>query len=310
MSSGRLSPSKSVLQLLVAGSTAAVTACSPADVRIVLGYEGMGRYVAAAQASPEPDLAALFQEHVVEPIWEACAAGAELESYVAPMLSQPIVDLDGLDRAVDALTESDTRAVVEEAVERAARALPGPATTVCVFAVDPLWTWIRDDMSGVSGVTPGAGRVWIQIYPEGDWQVEIGPAVAHEYHHSVRMALMQEPIAETNLIGGMVLEGMADSFVRVLYPDRALDPWTDALTPEQETAAWEVMQPYLETTGIDTVDSFLFGSRDDVPRWAGYTIGFHIVQAFLQRNPEASVASWTPLDSREILTRSGYSGER
>ena len=35
----------------------------PADVTIVLVYEGMGRYVAAAQASPEPDLAALFQEH-------------------------------------------------------------------------------------------------------------------------------------------------------------------------------------------------------------------------------------------------------
>ena len=90
----------------------------------------------------------------------------------------------------------------------------------------------------------------------------------------------------------------------------AVDPWTDALTPEQETAAWEVMQPYLETTGIDTVDSFLFGRRDDVPTWAGYTIGFHIVQAFLQKTPEASVPSWTALDSREMLTRSGYSGER
>ena len=308
MTTGRLSPSKSVLQLLVAGSTAAVTACSPVEVTIVLGYEGMERYVAAAQASPEPDLAALFQEHVVAPVWEACAAGAELESYVAPMLST-IEDLDGLDRAVDALIESDTGALVEEAVERAARALPGPPTTVCVFAVDPLWTWVRYDLNGVSGFTPGAGRVWIQIYPEGDWQVQIGPAIAHEYHHSVRMALLQEPVAETNLIGGMVLEGLADSFTRVLYPDRPLDPWIDALTREQETAAWEVMQPYLEITG-DTIASFLFGRRDDLPRWAGYTIGFHIVQAFLQRNPEASVASWTPLDSREILTRSGYSGER
>ena len=96
----------------------------------------------------------------------------------------------------------------------------------------------------------------------------------------------------------------------MLYPDRTLDPWNDALTPEQETATWAVMQPYLETTGIDTVDSFLFGTRDDVPRFAGYTIGFHIVQAFLQRNPEAPVASWTRLGSREMLTRSGYSGER
>ena len=307
MSTGRPSPSKSVLQLLVTAATAAVTACSSVEVTIVLGYEGMGRYVAAAQASPESDLAALFQEHVVAPIWEACAAGAELELYVTPMLST-IEDLDGLDRAVDALTESDTQVLVEEAVDRAARVLPGPPTTVCVFAVDPLWTYVRDNLNGVSGVTPGAGRVWIQIYPEGDWQVEIGPAIAHEYHHSVRMALMKEPVAETDLVDEMVLEGLADSFTRVLYPDRPLDPWIDALTPEQETAAWEVMQPYLDTTG-DTVDSFLFGTRDDLPRWAGYTIGFHIVQAFLQRNPEASVASWTSLDSREILTRSGYSGE-
>lgn len=35
---------------------------------------------------------------------------------------------------------------------------------------------------------------------------------------------MKEPIAEVNVVDGMVLEGMADSFVRVLYPDRALDP--------------------------------------------------------------------------------------
>ncbi len=50
----------------------------------------------------------------------------------------------------------------------------------------------------------------------------------------------------------------------------------------------------------------MFG-LDGTPRWTGYTIGFHIVQSYLQNHPNADVDEWTDKDTHDLLAESGYS---
>ena len=99
----------------------------------------------------------------------------------------------------------------------------------------------------------------------------------------------------------------ADSFARLVYPDLN-PPLTDALSIEQEAEVWEVMQDQLDTTNYAIKRRFMFGGGRSVLRWSGYTIGFHIVQAFLRRHPEASVDKWTTMDAHDIYSESGYDG--
>ena len=50
----------------------------------------------------------------------------------------------------------------------------------------------------------------------------------------------------------------------------------------------------------------MFGDGKDYPRWSGYTIGYRIVQNYLEKNPEINVDAWTNMSSSDILEKSGY----
>lgn len=276
-------------------------------VTIVRGFEGMRNYVVAAQSETNPDLAALFRDHVVNPYWDSCAQGARYESLVTSAIDTPIEDLAELSKAVETIDTSGVEALIADALEDASSLLPGGPTTVCVFAADPKETFILEAMNGVTGFSPGAGRIWLQIYPGGGWLDEVAAAVAHEYHHSVSFEMdAQNPSRPIDLLDSILLEGRADSFAALLYPEKSY-PWTEALSPEQEHDLWNIMQSQLRSTDEEIHNEFLFGSPD-LPHWGGYTIGFHIVQAYLRGHPNVSVTDWTGMGAHELLEQSGYIG--
>ncbi len=107
----------------------------------------------------------------------------------------------------------------------------------------------------------------------------------------------------------MLLEGRADAFARLLYPDMHA-PWTLALSPEEEAAFWKHVQPYLhrQYTDMTFYMDFMFGLKEGLPGWAGYKVGFQIVQAYLRRHPGSPVTEWTALNPAHILAESGYGG--
>ncbi len=104
----------------------------------------------------------------------------------------------------------------------------------------------------------------------------------------------------------LVFEGRADAFAHLVYPQQ-LAPWTRALTPQQEQAAWAVIQRNLNSASPDAMLALMFGGADNVPRWSGYTIGFNIVQAFLKTHSGAEVEQWTAIEAGELLNQSRYS---
>jgi uncharacterized protein YjaZ len=267
----------------------------------------MAAYAKAVRAASNPDWNALFRQYVVDPYWQDCMGGDNTLNKDAA--STPIKDIDYLTTAVNALRESHVEQVIQEALQKAAEALPGPDTTVCIFAAyDSQSTFVRDYMNGVSGSTVGAGKIWLQIYPSGAWRNWIPYAVAHEYHHSVWMNRQGSQLETFDLVDDVLIEGRADSFAHMLYPDTHA-PWTEALTPEQERNQWQVMQKYLHARSPDTQQKFMFGGLvggNHVPRWTGYTIGFHIVQSYLQKHPEVTVDEWTRMDAHDLLDQSGY----
>jgi uncharacterized protein YjaZ len=273
---------------------------------IIPVYEGMAAYVEAVRLASNPDWNALFRQYVVDLYWQDCVGKDDTldKNAVAP-----IKDIDYLTTAVRTLHESNVEQILQGALQKAAAILPGPDTTVCIFAADSQDTFVRDYMNGVTGSTIGPGKIWIEIYPTGAWRDWIPYAIAHEYHHSV---LMSGPGSQlTDLVDHMIVEGKADSFARLLYPDIHA-PWTQALTPEQELNQWQAIRKYLNARSDATQKKFMFGGlvdSNDVPRWTGYTIGFHIVQSYLQKHPHITVDEWTTMDAHDLLDQSSYNPE-
>jgi uncharacterized protein YjaZ len=290
---------------LLLGAACAGEQPTRTTLTIVPVYEGMASYVEAARTASPDDWGELFNKHVVTPYWDRCAAGGEYIALAQQAVASPITDLSGLSQAVTGLMRADLRRDLQAAFETVSALLPGPHTTVCILAADPQQTFVRDSLHGVLGFAAGAGKVWLQMTPEGAWREWLAYVFAHEYHHSVWTARHFTPARPFDLIRYLVFEGRADAFARLAYPDRQA-PWTDALTPAQEAAVWKAMQPHLQTTSFPVMRRFIFGGNGQIPRWAGYTVGFRLVQAFLTRHPDWSVDRWTALDGHELLKESGY----
>ncbi len=114
---------------------------------------------------------------------------------------------------------------------------------------------------------------------------ELRPLLLHELHHILRhRATSYSP----NLAGIFINEGLADHFSMELAGS---DPpiWSTVLEGEE-------LEQWIETAGevwldepVMDSDAWLFGSAE-IPRWAGYAIGFELVRRYLETHPGIRVS--------------------
>ncbi|MBV9087359.1 MAG: hypothetical protein JOY79_07745, partial [Acidobacteriaceae bacterium] len=220
-------------------------------------------------------------------------------------LIRPIVNLDALASEISALRRAHFFRSLESALRKSAKLLPGPSTTICVLAADPHTGYIRTDLHGVAGYTFGTGKILLQVAPVADWKEWLPYTVAHEYHHSAWTWKHYSDQPEWTLLHSLIFEGKADAFAHSVFP-RQTATWASTLTPDQEAAVWQRMKPELASTDFRVNSKFMFG-REDVPKLAGYTIGFHIVETYLKSHPAATIADWSALREQQLLNQSGYS---
>jgi uncharacterized protein YjaZ len=75
------------------------------------------------------------------------------------------------------------------------------------------------------------------------------------------------------------------------------------LTGKQERDAWVDARPQLGE--IEDHAGWFFGSGD-IPRWAGYTLGFDIVSGYLRAHPALLAADLVTKGAETILRGSGF----
>jgi uncharacterized protein YjaZ len=270
---------------------------------IVPAFERQMEYAATARQQSDAQRAALYSKIVVAPVLDECAAGGEYADLGKSTTAKPPSDLAALVREIDVLRGKSLNVALKEGLRRVSGMLPGPDTTVCVLAADPAAGYMKS-MHGVQGITTGAGKIWLLISPDGDWESWVGYNIAHEYHHSAWTARYYDKSAPFELLDYLVFEGRADAFAHIAYPDSPA-PWTHALTREQEVQVWSSMREILATTDSRVQHSMMFGDRN-VPGWAGYTIGFEIVESYLKRLSAESVTSWTAMKAQMPLDGSDF----
>lgn len=154
---------------------------------------------------------------------------------------------------------------------------------------------------GVGGFTnPSSGDVsiWIDGSPPGGVEATLEtwiPALlAHELHHSSRVRT--GPGYGTTLAEALVSEGLADHFAAEAFPNTPPQPWDNALSGDQETALWRKAQSVLEAPSGYDHQAWFFGGGD-LPRLAGYTLGYRIADAYLGDDRSASAAVETAADT-------------
>ena len=193
---------------------------------------------------------------------------------------------------------------VTKALTRIAALLPGPSTVIIIEQTAN----VTPETGELGYTDPTTGQVLIQLDPSSQTTfsetlaVWLPEALAHEIHHSVRT--LTGPGFGTTLGAFLVSEGMASAFFHQAFPGTDA-PWDKALTPVQEHTLWKQAQPLLTQGGLPVYSQWFYGGNG-VPKWAGFTIGYHIAEEYIQHHPGTSAASLVDAPAATILAGSAY----
>jgi uncharacterized protein YjaZ len=172
--------------------------------------------------------------------------------------------------------------VIQETVSAVRRLMDVTGVTI---RVDAGTSYVIPEI-GLGGRTNGTGEILIVVNPDSpafpeSLSAELFPLLAHEMHHVMRFRAAG---FDSNLLGAMVTEGLADQFaIEVAGIDppiwaTALDAMELEIWSEQARAHW-FDSPYNH-------DAWFFGTGGEIPRWAGYSIGFELTRVYLLANPD------------------------
>ncbi|GAB4210231.1 MAG: hypothetical protein OHK0022_42910 [Roseiflexaceae bacterium] len=166
------------------------------------------------------------------------------------------------------------------------------------------------------GAIPG----WVMTSygdPNDENLARVEAATVHELHHQVLSAAFpQRPIIST--VGTYIIgEGLAESFAAELYGEELTGFWVREFDERELPEARRVIGAALDRSGFDVVRRYIFGDTiashmgmavsdgERVPDFAGYAIGYHVVQAYLRRTG-ATVAEATFVLPEQIIAESGF----
>jgi len=154
---------------------------------------------------------------------------------------------------------------------------------------------------GMSGAAPDDKHIYILLDPDHPKFYEaitthIIETIPHEYHHTLRNRAVGYG---RNLFESMVSEGLASHFAMEVC---SIDTpgYCIALNIEQFIEWKHKAQQIWFEEEFDHLEWFV-GLRKEIPKNAGYTIGFSIVSNYLQKHPQESAASLYATVADEFL---------
>jgi len=110
--------------------------------------------------------------------------------------------------------------------------------------------------------------------------------IAHELHHAVRFQKYPYRRGGFTLYESIIFEGLGEVFQEELYPDAPLH-----INPEVTGLVDWIKRVKNEDTKYD-YNAWFYGTGD-IPRWAGYTIGYQIVKrTLINKKITAADAVW------------------
>jgi uncharacterized protein YjaZ len=198
------------------------------------------------------------------------------------------------------------------AFARHANRIPLDSIVFGLYVADMSNVPLQRGYTGFGGI-PG----WIMtVYgvPDEYNLYRIQAATAHELHHNIRGAVFPANMMTTTVGEYMINEGLAESFAAELYGEDRIGFWVAEFDESRLEEARQVIGGALDVTGFDEIRGYIFGDtlaahmdlpKAGVPDFAGYAIGYRVVQAYLRRTGK-DVVEATFVSPRDIITQSAF----
>lgn len=180
----------------------------------------------------------------------------------------------------------------------------GPGAKVFLFPLEERNAFIMNKLGGKTGIS-----FWDRIFlflSKKTTDQGLKALVTHEYHHVCRLAVLKKPEQELTLLDSLIIEGLAEYAVFERLGKREVGIWTSIYQKDDLKKIWkQSFSDYLELKGKQRHAPFLFGDkRWNIPQWAGYALGFEMVQS-----TKLTTKKLLSMSSEEILEQSSFLNE-
>jgi uncharacterized protein YjaZ len=221
---------------------------------------------------------------------------------------------------IDALAAADAWNRAAQALDKGYAAFAKYADRIALD--DIIFGLYIADMGDLPGQYTGFGGIpgWIMtVYGKPDERNLrcVEAATVHELHHNLggaANAVFGKDMNAVTVGEYMIGEGLAESFAAELYGEDKIGPWVTDFDESRLEETRQLMKDALEVSGFDKVRGYIFGDittanmslpKTGVPAYAGYAIGYRIVQKYLKRSGKGVVdATFVP--AREVIRESGF----
>ena len=108
----------------------------------------------------------------------------------------------------------------------------------------------------------------------------------------------------------IIIERLAESFAATLYGENCVGPWVADFDMRDLPRVRAIMRNAIAIKGFDAVKQYVFGDAKSgaklgLPNCAGYAVGYHIVQKFMEKTGKDIIeATFTPAE--RIIEESGF----
>lgn len=179
-----------------------------------------------------------------------------------------------------------------------------------MYIADPKKLELQKGYCGFGGIP---GFIQVSIYPNSYNIPKIPAVIAHEFNHNIRFSYFDWDHGNVTVGDYLIIEGLAESFAQEMYGEELLGPWVTSFDKEDLDYSTEVIKDALDVKGFAEVSSYMFGDKISLEQgyqpvglspFAGYAVGFQIVQSFMRKN-NIGIAEATLLGTDEIIRNCG-----
>jgi len=153
---------------------------------------------------------------------------------------------------------------------------------------------------GIGGFTASENRIMISIDPDfkdikESIKNDLNRIISHELYHVLRKYTFEH---KSTLLESLINEGLADHFENEINNTKP-NIWDTVLNEKELKRLTKVAEKDFDN--YDYNHSEWFFGAGSIPHWAGYSIGYYLVQEFLNRNPEKSPSSIFKLSAKDFI---------
>lgn len=270
------------------------------EFNIIHAYMLYEDYFETLKDNPDESPYQLYQQVIIEPVFDACFKDAEYSNFSAFEWTPEESDFNNIKNQVESMEKDHLNKLFEESLVKSSDILSSDKkTTVCVFPENEKFP---SDM-----MTLGTGKITVffsklnNYFKMSEFDNYTKSGMSHEYHHSVWTEKHYTEDYFMTVLDYLIMEGEAVMFETLVYPDSNSSELVVDESFNKEY--WSKIESYLESSY--SVE-FVIGGSNGLPDYYGYSEGYKMIRSYLNLHPDMTVEEWTSKSPKEIFEEGNY----